>query len=135
MIHFCEISNPKQLWINHKESMPEDFFHHQCQISSGIQPEYTDFMLNLAIISIENKILSLATIFNRELVRELNYNHDEMLMIVEDQMPLLPVDQAIDYEKILQMIQKKDGEMIFLDSPGGTGMSNCTASSIMQGFS
>ncbi len=57
----------------------------------------------------------------RDLIRETNYDQDELTAYVSSNEPLLMPDQAAAYHVILDNMQSGSGGVIFLDAPGGTG--------------
>ncbi|KIH61447.1 hypothetical protein ANCDUO_08283 [Ancylostoma duodenale] len=56
-----------------------------------------------------------------EVLRERNYNTEELERFVQDNEPLLVPDQRLAYEAIMDMIRNGNGGLFFLDAPGGTG--------------
>ena len=57
----------------------------------------------------------------RDLIRETNYDQDELTAYVSSNEPLLVPDQAAAYHVILDNMQSGSSGIIFLDALGGTG--------------
>lgn len=58
---------------------------------------------------------------NPEIVREMNYDFDELTRFVTANQPKLVADQKIAYDTIVNAINCNEGGLFFLDAPGGTG--------------
>jgi len=56
-----------------------------------------------------------------EVLRETNYQRDELAKAVAEKVPLLTQDQRTAYNSILGKVESKVGSLMFLDAPGGTG--------------
>ncbi|KIH68605.1 hypothetical protein ANCDUO_01055 [Ancylostoma duodenale] len=62
-----------------------------------------------------------AEIVQRKVLRERNYDTEELENSVQANEPLLVPDQRLAYEAITDMIRKGHGEIFSLDAPVGTG--------------
>ncbi|RCN44384.1 hypothetical protein ANCCAN_09598 [Ancylostoma caninum] len=93
---------------------------------------------NQALILLEDKYISIssktlselglhapsrtgAELVQSEVLRERNYNAEELGRFVQANEPLLVPDQRLAYEAIMDMIRNGYGALFFLDAPGGTG--------------
>ncbi|CAB3247106.1 unnamed protein product [Arctia plantaginis] len=59
--------------------------------------------------------------FNRELEREREYDHQELDLVVQTNVPLLNSQQKEVYDTLMKAIDDGNGGLYFLDAPGGTG--------------
>lgn len=59
--------------------------------------------------------------FNRELEREREYDHQELDLVVQTNVPLLNSQQKEVYDTSMKAIDDGNGGLYFLDAPGGTG--------------
>ncbi|XP_072380855.1 ATP-dependent DNA helicase pif1-like [Diabrotica undecimpunctata] len=59
--------------------------------------------------------------FNRELEREREYDHQELDLVVQRNVPLLNYQQKEVYDTLMKAIADENGGLYFLDAPGGTG--------------
>jgi hypothetical protein len=134
----CGLSNPRQLWESHKESLTEDVLIDARRRNPAVTLGYTPGMFNQALIIIEDKVLEMAGKdlkrlglpspdrklsdgSKREMLRETSYDLDQLNKYVSENEPLLVTDQKAAYNEILGLVNKKTGGLIFLDAPGGTG--------------
>jgi hypothetical protein len=134
----CGPSNPGQLWESYKESLTEDILIQARRRNPGMTLDYTPDMFNQTLIILEDKALgmvgkdlkqlglptpgrTLGDSLSREILREKSYNLNELKKYVSTNEPLLVIDQKAAYNAILHLINKKQGGLIFLDAPGGTG--------------
>ncbi|XP_036146764.1 ATP-dependent DNA helicase PIF1-like [Monomorium pharaonis] len=118
--------------------MAEDIYRRICNEISNINIEYTEEIYNEALIMIEdlcleiaNKILNqlgmptpnrnVAASFEIELLREKNYNMDEMKSYMQTNLVKLTQEQKEIYDQIMQRVSDGEGKKFFLDAPGGTG--------------
>lgn len=62
-----------------------------------------------------------ADVVNRAVLRERQYDVDQLQVYVEAQERLLTNDQRIAYNTIMQHVTNGQGGLLFLDAPGGTG--------------
>ena len=53
------MSNPQQLWDNHKENLAEDILHHAQVQNPNLELDYSDAIFNQAVIIFEDKIKAL----------------------------------------------------------------------------
>ena len=58
---------------------------------------------------------------SRELTRQTNYDLSKLERLVQDNEPKLTHDQGNVYSSMLANIETKEGGIVFLDAPGGTG--------------
>jgi len=136
----CAPSNPGQLWDSHKESVTEDILIQTRRRNPGMNLDYTSAsdMFDQTLILLEDKALQMAgkdlkqlglptpqrnlgDRLSREMLRETNYDVNELDRYVLANEPLLVLDQKAAYNAILDRINRKAGGIIFLDAPGGTG--------------
>ena len=137
MMCSCGLSNPKQLWEIHKDSLSEDILHHVQQENPTVEVIYTSTNYNRAlllleelVISISNKALKdfgmpspvcVSNTTNRELLRETNYRVDTLNTYIADNEHLLIPDQKHAYNTILHRVVSQSRGFLFLDATGSTG--------------
>ena len=134
----CGLSNPKQLWESHKESLSEDILMQARRRNPGMDLTYTPDMFNEALIILEDKVLemvgkdlkqlglptpqrNLGDRLSRDMLRETSYDVEQLDKYVAANEPLLVTDQRAAYNGILDQVRRKAGGIVFLDAPGGTG--------------
>lgn len=59
--------------------------------------------------------------FNRELEREREYDHQELDLVDQTNVHLLNSQQKEVYDTLMKAIDGGNGDLYFLDAPGGTG--------------
>ncbi|GBN36887.1 hypothetical protein AVEN_32254-1 [Araneus ventricosus] len=138
ILSFSEPSSPKALWENNKDCMSEDILNKLRAENLHIVLNYTDSIYNEALIKIEDKVLQMigkslsevgmlsplrqyAHNMSREILRELSYDSDLLLNFVMQMEPLLNTNQQAIYREVLRLYSKREGGVIFIDAPGGTG--------------
>ena len=128
----CQPSNPLLLWNNHKTDMASDILHRR----NMAPEEANDFVYNLTLIEIENKLSMMGSKplveyglpptnrdrnqISYEMERELMYSPQELDATLEDVERLNP-EQRLVFDEIIQMLEAKEGGLCFIDAPGGTG--------------
>ncbi|UYV81818.1 hypothetical protein LAZ67_20002585 [Cordylochernes scorpioides] len=134
----CNPSNPQNLWEKYRESMSEDVLIKARRANPTLDINFSSDIFNEALLLLQNKCLAIndrtlsqlglqspercqPTILNRELMREKNYNIEQLRRFVDSKKPLLVEDQREAYNSIMDCINKQQGGIIFLDAPGGTG--------------
>lgn len=60
ILSFCEVSNPKALWENHKDCMSEDILRRLQQETLNLSLEFTYDIYNEALIIIEDHLLEMS---------------------------------------------------------------------------
>jgi len=75
---------------------------------------------SLIILGIQPPQRNAFDALNSELLREKNYNVDELRRYIQRNKPLLIQSQKQAYDIIMDHVKKQEGGVIFLDSPGGT---------------
>ena len=97
-------------------------------------------MYNQALILIEDKVMTMVgkslqqlqlgmpvpvriggNRLNREMIRETSYDTIQLAAHVAATEPTLSPDQALAFTKVVDLVRREVGGMIFLDAPGGTG--------------
>lgn len=118
--------------------MSEDILHRLRVTSTNNELPFSPEIFNEALILLEDKCLSIINktlsqlglpapersgndLFDRDLLRERQYNIDELQTFVENQTPLLVAEQKLVFDSIMNHITNDDSGLIFLDAPGGTG--------------
>lgn len=131
-------ADPLTLWERFKESLSEDILRQIRFANQDNDIQFSNDIFNESLIMIEEKCMSLSNktvfelglpapkyqqnnIMNRDLLRERNYNVEELQTYVENQKRLLVNDQKEAYETIMNQFESGNGGMFFLDAPGGTG--------------
>ncbi|XP_058817140.1 uncharacterized protein LOC131680442 [Topomyia yanbarensis] len=132
----CAPSDPNTLWETHRESLSEDILHEARRIYPDAQ--YTDDIFNQALILLEDKCISINNkllfqlglpvpvrgrndIQDRDVLRERQYDVQQLRAFVENQKGLLTDDQRLAYNTVMERVISENGGLIFLDAPGGTG--------------
>ena len=137
MLQNCNLSSPKTLWENHKQSLSEDILHNRRHQNPNIPVEFNDEIFNEALILLEDRLILLGgsnlkqhglPVPDRkrqttpsEILRETSYNTDELNTFVEENNPKLTNDQRKVYDTIMESVRLDKGGFFFLDAPGGTG--------------
>ncbi|KAL8572038.1 hypothetical protein ACOMHN_038396 [Nucella lapillus] len=133
----CELPDPTGLWEAHKEDLSEDVLARTRRQNPRVQVEFNQFIYNEALLKLEAIITSLGSsmeacqmpnpngavtdMLQQEILRETNYNTEELVQYVEDNQSKLVPDQKVAFDTIMTSISNESGQLFFLDAPGGTG--------------
>lgn len=134
----CAPSDPRSLWENHKESLSEDILRQARENNSDMNIQFSDDIYNQALILLEDKCISInnkllcqlglpaptrdrSEVLDRDVLRERQYDVDELRVYIETQKRLLLNDQRDAYDFVMRHVASGNGGLIFLDAPGGTG--------------
>ncbi|RCN45090.1 hypothetical protein ANCCAN_08900 [Ancylostoma caninum] len=132
----CAPSNPRSLWEKYKESLSEDILMEHRRTNAEVN--FCTEIFNQALILLKDKCISIssktlselglhapsrtgAELVQSEVLRERNYDIEELKNFVQADEPLLVPDQRLAYEAITDMIRSGNGGIFFLDAPGETG--------------
>lgn len=138
IITTCGPSNPKSLWEKYRQHLSEDILHKARTVNHNIDIQFSDEIFNAALISIEDKCISInnktlhelglpkptrfnANYNNRDLMRETQYDRNMLCKYIETNEKLLINDQKQVYKAVIEQISSENGGIIFIDAPGGTG--------------
>lgn len=138
MLSCCEISNPQELWEKHREAMSEDLLYNIRNMNPNIEINFNNEIYNQSLILIENQVIDMCGKYldtfgmkkpdrqitnslSREIIREKNYNMNQLQDYVHFHEPLLNADQKKIFDQIIERNNEKKGGIIFIDAPGGTG--------------
>ncbi|KAL8624599.1 hypothetical protein ACOMHN_045134 [Nucella lapillus] len=138
MIAVCGLSDPNQLWHNHKDGLCEDILMQIKRQNPDKDVDFSEEIYNSGLILLEEKVLSLEgkhltdyampapqrhqePHIGRHMLRETSYSQNELDMFVSTNEPLLVPDQENAFHAVMDAIQEGNGGFFFLDAPGGTG--------------
>ena len=135
----CSPSRPGTLWEKFKDSMCEDILHHAQKGIQGIDVHLSDVMINECLIRIDDTLRQIskldlshfaeygiptpdrenACIIDTDIIRETSYEIDlDDIQVKESQ---LLNEQRQAYDRICDSVKSDNGDIFFLDAPGGTG--------------
>lgn len=134
----CAPVNPKELWENHKDTLSEDIIRQARRMQPNMEIQYSEAIYNESLILLENYCISInnrticalglpapirdqASVNDRDIVRETQYDVDSLREFVDDRRNILNDDQKIAYNTVMQSVTAGNGGIAFLDAPGGTG--------------
>lgn len=134
----CAPSDPKNLWEKHKDSMSEDILRQARRGNPDMNIQFSNNIYNQALILLEDKCISINNkilsqlglpsplrdrmdISDRDILRERQYDIEQLQDFVESHINLLTDDQKHAFDTVMQYVQNGNGGIIFLDAPGGTG--------------
>ena len=138
MLRSCEIADPQTLWLNYRDSMAEDILMTTKRANPTLDIVYTDVIYNQALLLLEDNVLALdgkylqsygldmprrcqQLALSKEVLRETSYDLEKLEQMVQLNEPRLTPDQRDVYGKILANVDSRQGGIMFLDAPGGTG--------------
>lgn len=138
IISTCFPSNPSNMWHKYKDNMSEDILHQTRVSSRNPDLEMNEEIHNRALLLIEDMCYLMCgsllvrlgmpapnremnDAFNRELEREREYDHQELALEVQTNVPLLNPRQREVYDTLMKAIDDGNGGLYFLDAPAGTG--------------
>jgi len=119
--------------------MSEDILHTLRLQHPGLSLDFSENIYNRALQLLEDMCLSMSgkslqllelpsptgelptNQLCAEILREPNYNIEELALHISLNEPLLVPDQRAAYNVILHHVEEKKGGIFFLDAPGGTG--------------
>lgn len=134
----CSPSNPKDLWEKFKEDLSEDILHHVRITNHDNAIQFSENIFNEALIKIEDLCLTINNktliqlgmvapervafdISDRDLLREQEYNVENLQIFVTENTQLLTAEQQSAYNTITNAVTNGNVGLFFLDAPGGTG--------------
>jgi hypothetical protein len=139
MLMFCEVTNPRQLWNAHWESLSDDIeTMTRCERADPTVTLSEDALKDRALYEIDqvlmrnghrledfptlpksNYILSIHG-RNRLVKEELAYDRHSLTTDVDNVEDRFNDDQRNPYEIILNVVTKKEGKLFFVYNSGGT---------------
>ena len=134
----CAVSNPLALWDTFKTYLSEDIMLQTKRENQTLLIEFSNEIYKRCLMLLEDLCVSMSgrnldqfglptprrnenNLQNSEILREQNYNTNELMTYVSENQPRLVEDQRAAYIHILELVTSKKGGIIFLDAPGGTG--------------
>lgn len=138
IITTCSPSNPLELWQKYRDYMTDDILHRMRRTRNDPDMLLTLEMYNEALVLIEDTCLMIANkalaqlgmpapdrpmhdIFNRDLHREQQFDHNQLRTFIQTNIPLMNNQQKQAFDTIMQAVNDETGGLYFLDAPGGTG--------------
>jgi len=140
MLMFCEVTNPRQLWDAHWESLSDDIeamTRYECVDPTVTLPE--DALKDRALYEIDQVLMrnghrleDFPTLpksnyipsvqgGNRLVQEELAYDRHSLTTDADNAEDRLNDDQRNTYETILNAVTNKEGKLFFVYGNGGTG--------------
>jgi hypothetical protein len=138
MLMFCEVTNPKQLWDAHWESLSDDIeamtrHEHDDPVVTLFEDALKDralYEINQVLIRNGHRLEDFRTLpkssyipsvhgGNRLVQEELAYDHHSLTTDADNAEDRLNDDQRNAYETILNVVTNKEGKLFF--GSGGTG--------------
>ncbi|XP_074318320.1 uncharacterized protein LOC141655124 [Silene latifolia] len=139
LLLFCEITDPKQLWLAHWKDLSDDILPRDQRRLGYRDVKLNDEQIqNYALLELEiilnrsSRSLKQYADFptpdkslikycgNRLLLEEQNYNAEEMAVQVEQLETGLNADQIKVYDSVLDAVHQKTGGLFFVYGSGGT---------------
>ncbi|XP_071578043.1 uncharacterized protein [Temnothorax nylanderi] len=138
MLAFCQLSEPLSLWEKYKDSFSEDIMRQVERELKGSAQNMIDEVYNRCLVMIEDAVMALGgqeleqyglpqpkrfggVLGNRDYLRETNYDVNALEEVVSNNEGLLTDEQFVVYRHVLSSVESGDGQVFFLDAPGGTG--------------
>ncbi|XP_077282750.1 uncharacterized protein LOC143908816 [Temnothorax americanus] len=138
MLAFCQLCEPLSLWEKYKDSFSEDIMRQVERELKGSAQNMIDEVYNRCLVMIEDAVMSLGgqeleqyglpqpkrfgeVLGNRDYLRETNYDVNALEEVVLNNEGLLTDEQLAVYRQVLSSVESGDGQVFFLDAPGGTG--------------
>jgi hypothetical protein len=132
MLVFCRPADPLAFFKRHVTKLAEDFMRRDktTELTVGHTNEvllYIEEGINRANLEMEQLNLpkpdtSLIPHHVPRVIREeTDYIQEDLLEIIDTNVPLLNVAQQVAHDKILDSVANGDAKMFSLDAPGGTG--------------
>jgi hypothetical protein len=139
MLMFCEVTNPKQLWNAHWESLSDDIEAMTCY--ERVNPNVTlskDALKDRALYEIDQVLMCnghpledfpmlpksnyIPSVHggNRLVEEELAYDRHSLITYADNVEDKLNDDQRNAYETILNVVTNKEGRLLFVYGSGGT---------------
>jgi hypothetical protein len=140
MLMFCEVTNPKQLWDAHWESLNDDIEAMTCRecddptitLFEDALKDHALYEIDQVLIRNEHCLEDFPTLpksnyiplirgGNQLVQEELAYDQHSLTTNVDDANNRLNGDQCNAYKSILNVVTNKDGKLFFVYESGGTG--------------
>lgn len=141
MLSACQISDPLELWILHRNSMSEDILH-QSKILD-LNSTFNDTIYNKTLRLLNNILLKMngkqlqyynlplpecdsndsnVNMDNQfEYMRETQYDKCSLRTDISTNEPRLTNEQRCVFDTVYNSVLRHDGKLFFIDAPGGTG--------------
>jgi len=137
---FCEVTNPRQLWDAHWESLNDDIeTMTRCECADPTVTLSKDALKDRALYEIDQVLMRNGHCLedfptlpksnyipsvhggNRLVVKELAYDQHSLTTDADNAEDRLNDDQRNAYETILNVVTNKEGKLFFVYGSGGTG--------------
>jgi hypothetical protein len=137
---FCEVTNPKQLWDTHWESLSDDIEAMTCrEHDDPAVTFFEDALKDCALYEIDQVLIcnghrleDFPTLpksnyvpsvhgGNQLVQEELAYDQHSLTIDADNAEDRLNDDQRSAYETILNVVTNKEGKLFFVYGSGGTG--------------
>jgi hypothetical protein len=130
LLLFCAPLRPEVLWERYRDEMSHDTWYRRRGEGGTLDDAYNDSLLLLeGRLAMANKSLrdfpAMAPVgikrVNPLIEAELDYDREALRAHVERSLPLLNRDQDRAVASILNVVRLDQGDVFFLDGPGGSG--------------
>lgn len=133
LLIYSQPANPRQLWMDFRDQMSEDFLHlarihdPQAQFSEAIyQKALADIdnalgRQNKSLASFDLPELINGATGNRLIIEETSYDQQKLEAAVNENVPRLNDSQRAVYNAVIGAVAAKEPAVFFLDGPGGSG--------------
>jgi hypothetical protein len=140
MLMFCEVTNPRQLWDAHWDSLSDDIeAMTRCERANPTVTLFEDVLKDHALYEIDQVLMRNGHCLedfptlpksncmpsvhggNRLVEEELAYDRHSLTTDADNAEDRLNDDQRNTYETILNVVTNKEGKLFFVYGSGGTG--------------
>jgi hypothetical protein len=140
VLMFCEVTNPRQLWDAHCESLSDDIeAMTRCERADPTVTLSEDVLKDRALYEIDQVLMRnghrledfptlprsnyIPSVHggNRLVEKELAYDQHSLTTDANNAEDRLNDDQRSAYETILNVVTNKEGKLFFVDGSSGTG--------------
>jgi len=140
MLMFCEVTNPRQLWDAHWESLSDDIeamtrYEHDDPTVTLFEDALKDralYEIDQVLMRNGHRLEDFPTLFksnyihsihggNRLVQEELAYDQHSLTTDADNAEDRFNDDQRNTYETILNVVTNKEGKLFFVYNSGGTG--------------
>lgn len=140
LLVFCGLSDASQLWQKYEDKLAEDILRNFQQfrnIDGNLDDIYKNRARSQCLVAVQEIVMSMGgnrlseyglsmpvldgDRINRDYATEIAYDPAELSQTLESGIPSFTLEQRAVFVRVCSSVDNEQGEILFLDAPGGTG--------------